>query len=174
MLDGPGFTNSTFIEGFRIDGNIQYPAYWSSTRNSHAHGWSAGPTSVLTDSILGIKLFSPLGKSWSISPHPGDLTHVEGGYETALGKFVVRYDKTATAEVLEVETPEDSMGTLNWGSFVRKLKVNKGGKWRFTRGSDGKVTGGRVDPHSRSGNKSRPWWEWLGWAGWLPFLDTEL
>ncbi|KAL8965228.1 MAG: hypothetical protein Q9183_003960, partial [Haloplaca sp. 2 TL-2023] len=44
MLDGPGFTNSTCVEGYRIDGDVQYPAYWSSARNSHAHGWSTGPT----------------------------------------------------------------------------------------------------------------------------------
>lgn len=90
---------------------------------------------------------------------------MEGGFETSLGKFVVRYDKTATTEVLEVETPEDTIGTLNWGSFVRGLEIKNGGKWRFTRGSDGKVTGGRVDPRSRS------WW---GWVWRLPFLDTEL
>ncbi|KAG0134910.1 Six-hairpin glycosidase-like protein [Tuber indicum] len=144
MLDGPGFTNSTLVEGFRMDGDIQYPAYWSSTRNSHAHGWSAGPTSVLTDSILGIKLLSPLGKTWSITPQPGDLTHVEGGFQTSLGKFVVNYDKTAEEEVLEVETPEGSFGTLNWGGLVGGMKMEAGGKWRLTKSRDGRIRGGKV------------------------------
>ncbi|KAL9581666.1 MAG: hypothetical protein Q9212_003755 [Teloschistes hypoglaucus] len=53
MLDGEGFTNSTCVEGYRIDGDIQYPAYWSSARNSHAHGWSTGPTMLLLTEILG-------------------------------------------------------------------------------------------------------------------------
>ncbi|KAL8865399.1 MAG: hypothetical protein Q9174_006904, partial [Haloplaca sp. 1 TL-2023] len=63
VLDGPGFTNSTCVEGYRIDGDIQYPAYWSSARNSHAHGWSTGPTMVLLTQILGIKLETPLGRT---------------------------------------------------------------------------------------------------------------
>jgi hypothetical protein len=63
MLNGPGMTNSTLLEGYRLDGYIQYPAYWSAARNSHAHGWAAGPTTVLMKGILGIKLLSPLGKT---------------------------------------------------------------------------------------------------------------
>jgi hypothetical protein len=124
---------------------IEYPAYWSSTRNSHAHGWSAGPTSVLTESILGIKLLSPLGKTWSITPNPGDLTHVEGGYETAFGKFVVVYDKGDTGEEsLEIDTPEGTTGTLGWGELVGAVRISGGGRWRWIKGQDGRIRGGRV------------------------------
>ncbi|KAI4254785.1 MAG: hypothetical protein LQ352_002910 [Teloschistes flavicans] len=121
MLDGEGFTNSTCVEGYRIDGDIQYPAYWSSARNSHAHGWSTGPTMVLLTEILGVKLETPLGKKWTIAPHLTKwLKNVRGGFATRLGRFevVLRRMKTHTlgrVEVLDIETPRGSEGKVVFG-----------------------------------------------------------
>jgi hypothetical protein len=133
MLDGPGMTNSTLLEGYRIDGYIQYPAYWSDARNSHAHGWAAGPTTVLMQGILGIQLTSPLGKTWIIEPHLTKwLGHVRGGFATKLGKFEVVVSRKRTVaggkvEILEVSVPTGTSGSINWGgkeqmvvSFIEK------------------------------------------------------
>lgn len=121
MLDGPGMTNSTLVEGYRVDGYAQYPAYWSPARGSHAHGWGTGPTMALLTEILGIKLTAPLGRRWTIAPHLTRwLSRARGGYATALGSFEVklklmRGSGGRLAEVLEVVTPRGSAGTVYWG-----------------------------------------------------------
>ena len=136
MLDGPGFTNSTLVEGYRVDGDIQYPAYWSSARNSHAHGWSTGPTMVLLTKILGIELVTPLGRTWRIEPGLTKwLGRARGGFATGLGRFEVvmrrmRIKGGARVEVVDVETPRGTEGTVVLGI---EWKV-KGGKHRFSRG----------------------------------------
>lgn len=81
LLDGPGFTNSTLAEGFRADGYVHYPAYPVPSRDSHAHGWSTGPTSTLMQGILGIRLLKPGGAKWMISPVlPSWLGWMRGGF----------------------------------------------------------------------------------------------
>ena len=143
MLDGPGFTNSTLAEGYRVDGDAQYPAYWSSARNSHAHGWSTGPTTVLMQEILGIKLLTPLGKTWVIEPHLTKwLSYAQGGFATKLGKFEVSITlmkERATGqkfEILDFSTPKGTMGQLNFGGL--RTKLLKGGRFKISRAlSDG-------------------------------------
>lgn len=121
MLDGPGMTNSTFLEGYRIDGSVGYPAYTHPARNSHCHGWSTGPTMVLLTGILGIKFTAPLGRSYIIRPHRTKwLSHIEGGYSTSLGQFVVKLNGMIgkgerQAEVIQVSTPTGTSGTIQWG-----------------------------------------------------------
>ena len=122
MLDGPGMTNSTLIEGYRIDGDIQYPAYRSASLVSHAHGWSTGPITVLMQGILGIRLVSPLGKTWEIEPHLTKwLNYARGGFATKLGKFEVyialmQSQKTGRKiETLKITIPSVSTGWVRWG-----------------------------------------------------------
>ncbi|KAI4175847.1 MAG: hypothetical protein LQ343_001461 [Gyalolechia ehrenbergii] len=137
MLDGDGFTNSTCVEGYRIDGDIQYPAYWSSARNSHAHGWSTGPTMVLLTEILGIKLETPLGRRFRIEPHLTKwLKNARGGFATGLGRFEVvlrrmKVKDLGRVEVLDLWMPAGSKGVVEFGGtwyvegrtahFIRRL-----------------------------------------------------
>lgn len=51
MLDDPRMTNSTFIEGYSVTGELHYAPYRNDPRISHAHGWATGPTSSLTVSV---------------------------------------------------------------------------------------------------------------------------
>jgi hypothetical protein len=122
MLNGPGMTNSAFLEGYRIDDHVHYPAYRSAARTSHAHGWSAGPTTVLMQGVLGIKLVSPLGKMWEIEPHLTKwLSYACGGFATKLGKFevsitLIRSQKTGRKiECLKIAIPKSSTGWVKWG-----------------------------------------------------------
>lgn len=124
MLDGDGFTNSTCVEGYRIDGDIQYPAYWSSARNSHAHGWSTGPTMVLLTEILGIHLETPLGRTYRIEPYLTKwLKNARGGFATGAGRFEVvlrrmKWKGFGRVEVLDVEVPPGSKGTVVFGGTL--------------------------------------------------------
>ncbi|KAF3921515.1 hypothetical protein AA313_de0200472 [Arthrobotrys entomopaga] len=126
MLDAKGMTNSTFIEGYRVDGNIQYPAYGWSGRNSHAHGWSSGPTYVLSTEILGIKLTSPMGYTWVIEPNFVDLDWAEGGYATEIGKFTVKWKKGGK---LLVRTPKGTSGDVIWDGKTRRLQGGEAWVW---------------------------------------------
>ncbi|KAI1853440.1 hypothetical protein JX265_012731 [Neoarthrinium moseri] len=87
MLNDPRMTNSTFIEGFSADGSLHYAPYKSDARLNHAHGWSTGPTSVLSMYVAGIQLTSAQGATWHIAPMLGDLQSVDAAYSTNLGEF---------------------------------------------------------------------------------------
>ncbi|KAK3692122.1 Six-hairpin glycosidase-like protein [Podospora appendiculata] len=90
-LAHPNGTQSTLVEGFLVDGSFGYrwnrgygndPSYVS-----HAHGWSAGPTSALTEFVLGLRVTQPAGGEWVFWPQFGDLKTVRGGFTTVLGRF---------------------------------------------------------------------------------------
>ncbi|KAH8664022.1 Six-hairpin glycosidase-like protein [Xylariales sp. PMI_506] len=127
LLDGPGFTNSTLAEGFRTDGDVHYPAYPIRNRNSHAHGWAAGPTSTLSTSILGIKLLSPAGVDFHIAPVLTSwLGWARGGFAVRGGQFEVMLwrvllrntydgDIARKGTVAVVRYPSGSRGSFSWG-----------------------------------------------------------
>ncbi|KUJ10094.1 Six-hairpin glycosidase, partial [Mollisia scopiformis] len=140
MLDGPGMTNSTLIEGYRTDGYVQYPAYWSAARNSHAHGWAAGPTTVLTQGILGITLLTPMGKTWEIEPHLTKwLSYAQGGFATKLGKFEVSVTTMRSlstgrkVEALNVTYPSGTMGLVKWGGKAQFRTEGMGTSFSYYR-----------------------------------------
>ena len=87
MLDDPRMTNSTFIEGYSVDGSLNYAPYPNGPRVSYSHGWSTGPTYVLTTYAAGIQLTSTQGATWTIAPSLGGLKSVEAGHSTGLGSF---------------------------------------------------------------------------------------
>ncbi len=35
---------------------------------SHAHGWSSGPTSTLTNYLVGLQVTRPAGAEWALKP----------------------------------------------------------------------------------------------------------
>lgn len=79
---------------------------------SHAHGWSAGPTSALTEFVLGLAVTGPVGSTWQFAPQFGDLKKVEGGFMTALGKFQASWSKGEEKYEAAVVTPSDTSGQL--------------------------------------------------------------
>ena len=126
LLDGDGFTNSTLAEGFRTDGYPQYPAYWSTARNSHAHGWASGPTAVLVSEVLGIEMLQPAGQKWDVHPELTKwLGWARGGFVTKKGIFEVKLWRTVEFDrrdgsrgrkgvVAEVTTPAGTSGTFRF------------------------------------------------------------
>ncbi|KAK6856052.1 hypothetical protein PG995_008203 [Apiospora arundinis] len=125
LLEGPGFTNSTLAEGFRTDGYVHYPAYPIPSRNSHAHGWAAGPTSTLTTGILGIQLRRPGGDEWRVRPVLSSwLGWARGGFAVVAGEFEVLISRISYrrggrvegfGEVMVVRAPEGTRGQVGWG-----------------------------------------------------------
>jgi Bacterial alpha-L-rhamnosidase C-terminal domain len=89
MLNDHRMTNSTFIEGYAVEGRLHYAPYANNPKISHAHGWSTSPTSTLMFYAAGIKLLTPGGRRWRIEPSLGDLKRVDAGFVTSLGAFKV-------------------------------------------------------------------------------------
>jgi hypothetical protein len=116
-LDSPFGTNSTLLEGYRSDGTFGYRAdsgYGGDfSYVSHAHGWSTGPTHALSTQVLGLQLTGIGGVTWVLTPQFGDLTSVEGGYTTNLGKFSARWTLVSTTGYeVTFNVPEGTTGTL--------------------------------------------------------------
>lgn len=110
-------TQSTVVEGYLVNGTFGYR--WSRGYGndfsyvSHAHGWSSGPTSALTEYVLGLSVTAPVGSAWSFAPQFGGLSFAEGGFMTALGQFQARWDLTEDGGYnASVTTPAGTVGSL--------------------------------------------------------------
>jgi alpha-L-rhamnosidase len=76
-------------------------------RHSLCHGWSGGPTSWLTQHVLGISVEEPGCKTLRIEPHLGDLQWAEGTFPTPLGTVKVSHTKRENGTVdTAVEAPD--------------------------------------------------------------------
>ncbi|KAI5862933.1 Six-hairpin glycosidase-like protein [Durotheca rogersii] len=128
LLNGEGFTNSTLAEGFRVDGDPHYPAYPVPSRNSHAHGWAAGPTAALFRDVLGVRLLGPGGETWRVQPAltkwlgwtRGGFAVGRGDLEVMLWRVVRVAEGSATATkgvIAVVRGPEGTRGRFSWGGL---------------------------------------------------------
>ncbi|GAB7347893.1 hypothetical protein MBLNU459_g5416t1 [Dothideomycetes sp. NU459] len=117
-LHNPNGTGSTVIEGYLTNGSFSYRnsrGYdYDASYVSHAHGWSSGPTSALTNYILGLKVTGRAGSAWSLAPQFGGLTSVEGGFTTSLGKFQAAWNVTdgGRGYSLSWSTPVGTAGSV--------------------------------------------------------------
>ena len=116
IINNPNSTESTLLEGYLANGSFSYRNYqgysYDESYVSHAHGWSAGPTSALTNYILGLDVVEPAGQEWRLAPQVGDLTHVEGGFTTRLGKFSASWNATADGFEMAWEVPAGTSGSV--------------------------------------------------------------
>ena len=60
-------------------------------RHSFCHGWASGPTSYLSQYVLGINVVEPGCKTIKLEPHLGDLKWVEGTFPTPFGVLKVSH-----------------------------------------------------------------------------------
>ncbi len=104
------------IEGYLQNGTFGYRGSrgynYDTSYVSHAHGWSSGPTSALTNYIVGLSVTSRLGKTWSLAPQFADLEHAEAGFTTSLGKFQAGWVKKDDGYTLTFSVPKGTDGTL--------------------------------------------------------------
>ncbi|RDW75089.1 putative alpha-l-rhamnosidase protein-1 [Coleophoma cylindrospora] len=143
-LTNPNGSESTVIEGYLTNGSFGYRSSrgysYDTSYVSHSHGWSSGPTSALTNFILGLSVTSPAGGTWKLAPQFGDLTSAEGGFVTSLGKYRAQWIKSGKEYyTLNVQTPESTTGALvlpSWAGKVLKVDGKTVSKGR------GKAVGG--------------------------------
>lgn len=115
-INNPNGTESTVIEGYLANGTFGYRSSrgygYDPSYVSHSHGWSSGPTSALTEYIVGLSVTSPLGETWSISPQFADLEFAEAGFVTSLGKFQSSWTKKSDYYTLDFTVPRGTVGNL--------------------------------------------------------------
>ena len=109
-------TESTVIEGYLVNGTFAYRSsrgyYYDTSYVSHAHGWSSGPTSSLTNYIVGLSVTSQLGLTWSLAPQFGDLEYAQAGFVTSLGKYQASWTKEKNSYSIELKVPAGTSGEI--------------------------------------------------------------
>lgn len=68
-------------------------------RHSLCHGWASGPTSWLSEHVLGVSIVEAGCKTIRVQPNLGDLQWVEGTYPTPMGVVKIRHEKQADGTV---------------------------------------------------------------------------
>ncbi len=75
-------------------------------RHSFCHGWASGPTSWLSEHVLGIQPVEPGFRKVRIEPNLGDLEWVEGSFPTPYGVIYVSHRKNEDGKVIsEISAP---------------------------------------------------------------------
>lgn len=104
--------NAAPIDRFPREGEIDvhgtYGGYcYAGFRHSLCHGWASGPTSWLTEQILGVKILESGCTKLQIVPNLGDLEWAEGVYPTPLGDVSVKVQRDENGKtVWNVAAPE--------------------------------------------------------------------
>lgn len=84
----------------KIDVHESYGGYcYKQLRHSFCHGWASGPTSWLTQYVLGVNVVEPGGKIIKIDPHLGDLEWVKGTFPTPYGVLSIEHKKMPDGSV---------------------------------------------------------------------------
>lgn len=109
-LNNPLGTQSTVIEGYLTDGAFGYPStcgyHNDASYVSHSYGWSAGPTSALTNFVLGLSVTGRAGSSWRVAPQFSDWKTVKGGFVTSLGMYQANWVIKEKGYTLDFNVPE--------------------------------------------------------------------
>ncbi|KAL4789082.1 Six-hairpin glycosidase-like protein [Aspergillus venezuelensis] len=112
-------TQSTTPEGFNLDGSWEYRRQRGYTKGevylSHSHGWSSGPTSTLTELMLGFRVTKPAGEEWMLKPASfSEIDEFQGGVVTAKGKFSAKVKRVQRGAVsVEWDTPRKTRGLVH-------------------------------------------------------------
>jgi alpha-L-rhamnosidase len=84
----------------KVDIHASYGAFsYKKLRHSLSHGWASGPTSWLTEHVLGVKVMAPGSKVIKIEPHLGTLQFVEGTFPTPLGVVEIKHTRLANGKI---------------------------------------------------------------------------
>jgi hypothetical protein len=93
----------------KVDVHTSYGGYcYKELRHSFCHGWASGPTSWLTQYVLGVNVLEPGCKKIRIEPHLGDLKWVKGTFPTPYGVVKIEHKKMSDGTVrTEVDAPQE-------------------------------------------------------------------
>jgi len=97
---------------------------------SLAHGWSSGPTSWLTEHILGIQVTSPGYRTVRIEPNLLGLDYAKGAQPTPSGKIEVEFHAANGANGMDgtVELPAGTVATVSLPVSGAAAEITVNGK----------------------------------------------
>lgn len=104
-VPGPNYSGA-FWERLNADGTN------TDGGTSLAHGWSTGPTWVLTNYLLGAQPVDPGYHTWSITPHPDSVAWAEGQVPTPYGAMGVKWSKDKSSFRMETQVPNQTSGMI--------------------------------------------------------------
>jgi len=81
-------------------------------RHSLCHGWASGPTSWLSQHVLGVEVIEPGCKVVRINPHLGDLEWVEGSFPTPYGDIRISHRKDSEGKISTKVTAPDHVKVI--------------------------------------------------------------
>jgi alpha-L-rhamnosidase len=115
-----------------VSGSNGQPGLGSST--SLAHGWSTTPVSALSGYVLGAQPVTAGYASWTVQPHPGDLSWAEGSVPTPHGALAVDWSGESGAYQfsMQVTAPSGTSGTIavpTYGASNPIVSVNGNTVW---------------------------------------------
>jgi len=77
-------------------------------RHSLCHGWASGPTSWMSEYILGVQVLKPGCREVKITPHLGDLEWVEGTFPTPYGPIEISHRKLPNGSIdSKIKAPKE-------------------------------------------------------------------
>ena len=97
------------IDVHSVYGNYCYKRF----RHSFCHGWASGPTSWLTEFVLGVKVLEPGCKMIKLEPHLGDLKWVKGTFPTPQGVLEIEHKKNMDGTVETTFKAPDGVTVVN-------------------------------------------------------------
>lgn len=84
----------------KVDVHAAYGNYcYKKFRHSFCHGWASGPTSWLTQYVLGVNVLEPGCKKIKLEPHLGDLEWVKGTFPTPYGVVKIEHKRKANGDI---------------------------------------------------------------------------
>ena len=94
---------------------------------SLAHGWAAAPTVALTTQVLGVAPAGPGYTSWSVLPHPADLSWAQGTVPTPHGGLSASWTHHGTSFRLDITAPDGTSGRAAVPAFGPRTRVTVDG-----------------------------------------------
>lgn len=109
IASGPDDTGTMWEN---IDGSTGEPGFGATT--SLAHGWSTTPVSALSGYVLGVQPDTAGYATWTVQPHPGDLSWVQGRVPTPHGALSVNWAEQGSSGrfSITVTAPAGTSGTI--------------------------------------------------------------
>ena len=118
----PHWPKADFHASLYADGNHGYFV-------SLCHGWSSGPTSWLSERVLGVRPIGGGFKTAEIAPDLGDLRWAEGDVPTPRGLIHVRVDKTPGGLAARITLPPGVDARVSLGS--KSFRLSRAGTYRL-------------------------------------------
>jgi alpha-L-rhamnosidase len=97
---------------------------------SMAHGWSTGPTSALSEYVLGIRPNTAGYQSWLVAPQPGSLKWAQGSVPTPHGAISVKWGRSVSTGQfsMQVTVPKTTTsGTIDVPTFGKQVTITMNG-----------------------------------------------